>query len=290
MLLDEWTFEVGGVVFGHGTPLQVDDVTFEDVSEDVGDVALPLDDGIVMGVDVRGGRVITFEVSTDTLNAVESRAVITQLATVWDAWQVRSTPRAVIELSIRIPGGEVRSVLGRPRRMTPARLRERADGRETWVATFQTTHAGFFGAEETITLTMVAPGGGGITWPVTWPVTWAASGERQDAVVNRGDLVAWPIITIRGPVAQPALTLVGAGKSLRLDTTLAYDQSVTVDTRPGHRTVLRSDGASLAGSVRGAALADFWLPPGQTVLHYSGTDLTGQSSATVTWRPVYAVP
>lgn len=289
-LLDEWTFEIGGVVFGHGTPLQVDDVSFGDVSESVGDVELPGSDGLAMGVDTRGGRLLTFEVSTDTTSAVASRAAIAGLARVWDARTTRYTPRAVVELSMLLPGGGVRSVLGRPRKFTPSRLRERSDGRESWVATFQTTHPGFLGVESSITLTLVASGGGGITWPLRWPVVWSPSGERQDAVVNVGDLVAWPVITINGPVAQPALSLVGTGLTLRLDATLAYDEVVTIDTRPGYRTVTRQDGASLAGSARGASLADFFLPPGSTVIHYSGTDLSGQSRATVSWRPVYSVP
>lgn len=290
-LLDEWTFEIGGVVFGHGTPLQVDDVSFGDVSESVGDVELPGSDGLAMGVDTRGGRLITVEVSTDTADAAASRAAIAALAAVWDARSTRYTPRAVLELRMLLPGGGERAVLGRPRKFTPARLRERADGRESWVATFQTTHDGFLaGEEESVTLSLIAAGGGGITWPVTWPVVWAPGAERQDTVVNAGDLVAWPVITIRGPVAQPALSLVGTGLTLQLDTSLAYDQVVTVDTRPGYRTVTRQDGASLAGSVRGASLADFFLAPGSTVIHYSGTDLSGQSSATVSWRPVFSVP
>lgn len=291
MLADDWTFELGGVLFGHACPVQVDDFAVGDAAARTGDVELPGGDGTAMGVDYHGGRTLTFDLLTDTADAASSRAAIGALAAVWDAHATRTTPRAVLPLSIRLPGGGSRTVFGRPRRFTPARFRERGGGTESWIATFDTTHPGFYGGQErSVSLSLIASGGGGIVWPVTWPVTWAASGERQDTVVNAGDSRSWPVVTIRGPVARPSLSLVGTGLALTLNATLAYDQSVTVDTRPGFRTVTRQDGASLAGDLRGAALADFSLPPGSTTIHYSGTDLSGQSSATVAWFDSYSTP
>ncbi|TMZ68547.1 hypothetical protein EMG21_28460 [Klebsiella pneumoniae] len=125
---------------------------------------------------------------------------------------------------------------------------------------------------------------------MTWPVVWGAQGVRQDAVVNTGDSPSWPVVTFHGPVSNPSIELVGAGRVLRLDTTLAHDRSITVDTRPWVRSILRDDGASMAGVARGAALGDFQLPVGQTVLAYRGTDMSGQSRCVITWRNAYTTP
>src|SRR5690606_20764520 len=121
-------------------------------------------------------------------------------------------------------------------------------------------------------------------------VTWSPAGERQDAVIVGGDTDTWPVITIRGPVAQPSIRLVGTDVAVRLDTTLAGDRSVTIDPRPWARSVLRDDGASLAGALRGSPLAALRLPPGQTVVHFGGTDLSGQSSASIRWRDAALTP
>lgn len=108
--------------------------------------------------------------------------------------------------------------------------------------------------------------------------------------MNRGDAPSWPVITFHGPVAQPSIELVGTGRRLSLDTTLAYDRSITIDTRPWARTILRDDGASFAGVARGASLSEFQLPVGQTVLAYRGTDLSGQSRCVIEWRNAYSTP
>lgn len=289
--LGERQLELGGVVFGDLTPIQVDDVDLGDADVRLGDRDTPHHDGGQFGLDYRDGRTISVDLWTDTTTAADARSAWSALRRVWSADTVRATSRAVVPLRLRMPGSDTVRVYGRPRRLTPATQRMRDAGLVDLVGTFQTADRLFYAdAAHSITLTLVTTGGGGITWPVEWPITWAPGGTRQDSVINRGEAATWPVITIRGPVAQPSVELVGSGRRLRLDTTLAFDRSITIDTRPWRRTVLRDDGASFAGAVRGAALADFQVPVGQTFFAYRGTDMSGQSSCTITWRDATETP
>ena len=67
---------------------------------------------------------------------------------------------------------------------------------------------------------------------------------------------------------------------------LAFDQSVTVDTRKF--TVLRNDGVSLAGTLaRGARLSQARLKPGSSNVTFGGTDATGRATCLFTWHPTF---
>ena len=284
-------FELGGVVFGDFTPRQVTDFDPGDSTLRDGDTASPGEDGIQFGLDHVDGRLLTWELFADATDAPSARAAMVPLETAWDARAVRDSPRAVLPLRMRLPGHQTVRVYGRPRKMTPANLRSRPDGVADYVATFQTADAVFYGdVEHSVDLSLIAAGGGGITWPVTWPVTWAPGAQRQDAVVNTGELPAWPVITIRGPVAQPRVAFLESGAEVRLDVSLASYMSVVLDTRPWVRSVRRTDGASLAGAMRGDRLADMALPVGRTTVRFRGTDVSGQARCRIAWADAFSSP
>lgn len=299
-MLQESQFEIGGYRFGRDLPVEVTVFDVAGAETQVGDLDLPGQDGTVFGRDTKAGVELTFELSVNTRNPQDAKREWGELATRWDAAAVRSRARQVVALRVRTPGERTVVVYGRPRSLErTSSLALMKVGRIDGVATFQCADAYFYddtgpdgeGGPHSITLTLVASAGdGGIVWPVTWPVVWGSQGVRQDAVVNRGDAPSWPVITFHGPVAQPSIELVGTGRRLSLDTTLAYDRSITIDTRPWARTILRDDGASFAGVARGASLSEFQLPVGQTVLAYRGTDLSGQSRCVIEWRNAYSSP
>lgn len=295
-MLEESQFELSGYRFGRDLPVEVTEFDVGEAEVQVGDLDLPGQDGTVFGRDTKTGVEITFELSVNTRDPEDAKQQWGELATRWDAASVRSRARRVVPLRIRTPGKRTVVVYGRPRGLertsTLALLKV---GRIDGVATFQTADTYFYadtseGGAHSITLTLVADSGGGIVWPVRWPIVWGSQGVRQDVVVNSGDSPSWPVITFHGPVAQPSIELVGTGRRLSLDTTLAFDRSITVDTRPWARTILRDDGASFAGVARGAALSDFMLPVGRTTLAYRGTDTSGQSRCVITWRDAHTSP
>lgn len=181
---------------------------------------------------------------------------------------------------------------GRPRKLTPTSLRGLADGVVAAVATFDTAHAGFYGDTEHLrTLTLLPDTSGGLTLPEVLPATLANIGNSNaDQITNSGDVESWPVITFHGPIANPEITWVGTNTSIRLVATVPSDRSVTIDPRPWVRSILRSDGASLAGAKRGVRLEDLRLPPGVTEVAFRGQDATGTSSCVIRWRDGLSTP
>ncbi|WP_435110157.1 hypothetical protein [Nocardiopsis synnemataformans] len=290
LLEDQW--EIGGLVIGRARPVMVDEFDLGDVGARLGDVENPGSDGVRPGYDYHAGRTLSLTLFTDTPDAAGAQEAWRSAESLWRQRDLRFTPQAVIPLRFRLADRDTVIVYGRPRRFTPATLRTLADGSVSAVATFDTMHADYYADTETVlSLSLISSGGGGITWPIeAWPITWAASGERQDAVANTGDMDTHPIITFHGPIANPQVTWVGTTTSLRLAATIPSGMSVTVDTRPWVTTITRNDGASLAGAARGSLLEDLRLPPGQTIIHFSGTDLTGTSSCEVRYRSAFSTP
>ncbi|GAB3213327.1 hypothetical protein GCM10027294_43840 [Marinactinospora endophytica] len=287
---DQW--EIGGLILGRGRPLAVEDWSVGDVEARLGDVDRAGGDGREFGYDYHGGRTLTLEVFTDTTTAAASRDAAAALHRVWDAPAVRATPRAVMPLRVRLPGAPtVMTVYGRPRRLSTATLRGRPDGVADYVATFDTVDSAWYGDLRTVTLSLLPDLSGGLTLPALLPVRLEPIGNANaDLLVNEGDTVSWPMIEFTGPITNPEITWVGTDISLRLVTTIPHDRTVTIDTRPWARTILRSDGASLAGAKRGVLLEDLRLPPGRTEVAFRGQDPTGASSATIRWRDAYSTP
>lgn len=292
--LEERQAELGGVVFGDLTPVQLgsDGIQVSDTEMRLGDRDTPGADGAQFGIDYQDGRTVSMDLWTDTHTGAEARQALAVLRREWSADTARATSRAVVPLRFRMPDCDTVVVYGRPRRWTPGSQRTRDLGVVDVVADFRTADRLFYSdVERSIQLSLVTSGGGGITWPIVWPVTWAPSGRsRQDAAVNWGDSPTWPVITISGPVAQPEVEFLGTDRRVRLDMSIPHDRTISIDTRPWARTVLRDDGASFAGQLRGAMLADLQLPVGQTTVAYRGTDLSGQSVCTISWRDATETP
>lgn len=290
--LDEDQWDLGGVVIGRGRPVAVEDFSLDDIGARLGDVDVPGGDGVVFGRDYHEGRTVTMEVFTDTADASEARAAWRALEAVWRDRALRYAPREVVPLRMRLGSGDTVRVYGRPRKFTPSSLRGLEDGVAGAVTTFDTAHGGFYSdVEHTTTLTLVPDLSGGLTVPYTVPFTLAAVDNSDDGIAaNQGDADTWPVITVNGPITNPEVRWVGTGVSLRLQTALSSGQSVVIDPRPWVRSIVRSDGASLAGTARGVRLEQLVLPPGPTEVALRGQDPTGTATCQVSWRDAYTTP
>ncbi len=76
------------------------------------------------------------------------------------------------------------------------------------------------------------------------PIHLSASGISSAFTIdNQGDVQTWPVWTITGPGTNPILTNNTTGKAITMTVTLSGGQSITIDTRPGVKTVKREDGS-----------------------------------------------
>lgn len=279
------------LVFGDGDPYVIAPVPeLGSVEPEVQDTPYPSADGTRFGRDYRPGRTVTFEFGVNKYAEVDGADAHGTLAKAWRADAIRTTPGAVAELHVRRAGRE-RVAYGRPRRFASAFHEAVWSGYSLATADFVASDDLWYDASESVmTLGLVPTDQGGFITPFVFPLTsTAASGSPAGQVQSGGLVETWPVVTFQGPVQRPSIELTGLWK-FELDANIAFDQSVTIDTRPWARTVLRSDGASLAGKLtrKSARLSKATIPPGESFqVRFTGTDLTGTASMSLRFRDAY---
>jgi len=114
-------------------------------------------------------------------------------------------------------------------------------------------------------------------------VLGASSAFAEFTVTNSGDADAFPVVEIRGPGTNPVVANLTTGQDFTVNATLAIGDLLTIDTRPGAKTVVLN-GANAFPSL--TVDSQLWpLVPGanRVSVGMSGTDATN-SVATFTWR------
>lgn len=124
------------------------------------------------------------------------------------------------------------------------------------------------------------------TWFPFPPLRLSASELFSDATItNTGDVEAWPVWTITGPGSAINLRNLTTGMLLTLSTTLT-STSVTIDTRPGAKSVVRSDGTNLFGSLSDTS-ALWSLARGANAIQMEITGATSDTRVRLSWKPRY---
>lgn len=121
---------------------------------------------------------------------------------------------------------------------------------------------------------------GGLTWPVTWNAV-VSSGVIQ--VHNEGTAAARPRLVIYGPCTKPRVSLVGAGRTLAWDLTLAAGQWLDVDT--DRRTSLINGQVSRSGQMTSRQW--FELPPGQSEIAFNADVYDPAAALHVAYRSAW---
>ena len=108
-------------------------------------------------------------------------------------------------------------------------------------------------------------------------------------IENVGDVTAWPVWTITGPGQDPVMRNRDTGEMVGVSIELDAGDVLTIDTRPGIKTVEDAGGTNYFGSL--FANSSLWsLPPGMTNVQIEMSGATAASSVVVSWRPRYWTP
>ena len=154
--------------------------------------------------------------------------------------------------------------------------------------TFEAVDDLWYGPEEVTTIRFVPVFTGGLPVPAAVPwVLGGGSGESSYMVTVGGDVAAWPVFELHGPILDPFIEVVGVGR-LVFKGQLAYDQTLTVDTRHWARWVKRN-GSPFPGALSpaGSRLSDMSRRPGSYQVFFGGHDPTGTSSLDVRVSPAF---
>jgi hypothetical protein len=267
-----------GYVFPTAPELGAPDLATDDTER-------PRGDGVTFGSDTRGGRTISFAIDVDGEDEAEARELLGPLAAAWRADVIRSTPGATAQLTAHTG----RSTFGRPRRFL-ANIEGLPSGLVVATADFSAADDLWYGDEQLARVTLVPPAGGGLIAPLAAPLTTTQSSDRSTVVEIGGELATWPVFEVAGPITNPVVEIVDV---LRMEfrLSLAYDQTLVIDTRPWARSILRN-GASVAGTLTPTStrLSRAAVAPGRYETVLRGTSDRGTASLATRWRPAFHTP
>lgn len=237
----------------------------------------PLDHGQFDAPSYLSSRVITATgaaLAPDVTTALQASDILSSLC--WD-------PSQLYVLQVTEPSGQVRRAQVRLNSAT--KVSDLVGNTFEWQLQLKAPDPRRY--DDTLTsVTLTAPTGavGGISAPLTVPFSISTSGALSNSatVTNVGTIATRPVVTFAGPLVDPQLANVTAGRSLSFTITLAGGDLLVVDF--DKRTVLLNGTASRSGTLTAAAA--WWdLAPG-------GSDLTftaggGGGTATVTFRSAW---
>lgn len=285
MILGNGEFALNGFRFGCGhSRIGVSTLNATSIRWRVQDQPNPVGDNILTGRDYGDPQPIKLGVffSGDTAEEVAQAAA--EFANAWATARARKPGEdSVLEIGVH---GKTLRAYGRPRDLdiddTDIFAQRHAEG----TAVFDRSDMFFYGDPDNggggqVTLSITPPQAKGLVFPVVFPWGTFKGGERQGVVVNAGLRPTTDVkITIHGTVSNPVVS--GKGWEIQLNTSLAYDRSVTIDARK--RTVTRDDGVSLAGTLtRKSRLDKIVVPPGSSEFFFRGTSVDGSATATIRW-------
>jgi hypothetical protein len=124
-------------------------------------------------------------------------------------------------------------------------------------------------------------------WFPMFPLRLASSSIFSDAsLAVLGDKEAWPIWEVTGPGSALMLRNLTTGKLLSLSSALSAGEKVTIDTRPGRKSVTRGDGTNLFPYLD--ATSSLWsLRPGSNSLRVELSGATAASAVQLSYYPRY---
>src|SRR5690606_26893370 len=246
----EWRLVYPGVDLTFGGFTEYPIVAPPDLGEsspETQDNPYPYADGTQVGRDYRPGRTIAFEIGVNRFSNTEGLDAHGSLARAWRGDSIRKNPGAVATLHA-MHGGRERVVFGRPRRYAPV-LMDNESGYSGVTCDFQCSDDLWYDAAETnVSIGLYAPTSGGITAPITGPITRSGAVRVAGGLQAGGLVDGWRVVAIEGAPETPGVELVGLW-SREVTTALAFGQCGAIDTRPGARSVVRRDGASVGGKL-----------------------------------------
>ena len=254
------------------------------------DVDKPADDGSWMGRDYLTGPETAFKLTVNTRSGADGMAALAQLAQVWRADSVRTTPGALSVLQY-YRGGRWWRVYGRARKFAAAPKEFTREQVQLVDATFKAA-APFVEDDAWRSITrqmLVPPSGGGLVLPAVPPFELRPGSQARYGAIDVGGLSpAQFTVTVKGPTTGTLSNVRVSGDGWAIDVVrpIAYDETLYIDTRSQRVTV---NGVSMPGAISARSRLDARLSPGPQSFGFEGSDPSGTATATLGWRDTYPI-
>ena len=278
-------FELGGIVFGRSGELIVE--SFDPGTRGIRsqDVDASFSDATWFGRDMRSPATWAWELSTNARDQERAFALLESLEAVWDDDDLRLTPNAVVPLRYNI-SGRTRVVYGRPREFSAQIDIRRHSGYIPITASFKrvdTLH--YADVESSATVDILPSTAGGLIVPFTVPFsTVRPEIPREGQIVVGGTTSTWARVRIVAPlgIVNPKVSVGG----WQIGAVGAYGPGsvIELDARPWARSALLNGNGGGLRLTSATNLSTMKLAPGPHQIRFSGKDLSGTATVTVTWR------
>ena len=250
------------------------------------DVDRPGGDGRIFGRDYATPGTVVLTLHTFAETRAEARANVRELAAVWRWSEDRATPGRFTTLAFTMDG-QTGVLFGRPRTFAPTVSGVQFDsGHATVTAEFVPMSDIIFDAvdpSQNLHISILPNQSLGLMFPAEAPFIFEGEQTARQGQVVNDSFVPVPFrVAFHGPVTNPKVTSTAGGWEIALNTSIAYDQTIVVDTMA--QTVTReSDGASFAHVLTYSSDLSARLSPGGQEVVFSGLDTTNTASVDVSW-------
>ena len=200
--LTSWQFSYQGWTFGKGQTARVKSVTgLGDLAQvKQGDVQRPRDHGEIIGLDIYGGRDITFELEVQPASGSNLQASLLTVAAATEVGLTTEQP-----LWFQIPNYPLLAVMCRPRRRTlPWDVAYQIGGMATVALQFHATDPRVYTAGGSTTISLPNPTSG-MHFPATFPISFGSTGASGATITNSGNTETRPVLVISGPCTNPTV-------------------------------------------------------------------------------------
>lgn len=295
--LADYQFEIlpdsgstSGVPFGIGLNVSLDDGGWDPGENEwqTQDGTNQVNGATAFGNDVLLGPTWAWAMHVNRDDPTTALTSLNELSKAWRARDIVERPGKMSVMRYRLAGRD-RRVYGRPRRWAAPPNNRILGGLIPIAATFKLADAYTYDdLSQSTTIPFALTSTGGFTFPVTFPATTLPGGQRQGLITVGGDVAAFPVIRINGPISAPMVKCDNTWTLSMPALSLLAGQWVEIDTRPWAQSVLRNGLYSEAGKLaRRIRLRDLRLTPGNHDISFSGVSVEGTATCAVTWRNTY---
>jgi hypothetical protein len=276
-----------GYTFGAGTVFELQKIEGADLpSVRSGDNPRPRDHGLFVGLDVMGGRELTF--------TGQLRRDSTSFAHALQELGSATIPGGVVQepLFVNFPGFGTLATLVRPRkRSMPQDIQYALGELANVVLMFQASDPRWYGTPTQSASVSPPSTTAGFKFNITFPLSFGGGSVAGALTVNNmGNIETRPLLIVEGPCENPSITQASTGNNLSFtNLTMSSGDKLEIDTDLHTATFFVS--GSTIGSTRLYKLVKgsrwFTMPPGETTFQFlSGT---GEGKLEVQWASAYEI-
>lgn len=134
-------------------------------------------------------------------------------------------------------------------------------------------------AQNAANVNLAPTSGSGLTYPYSYPIVYGVVSGGSGSIVNGGNAVAYPVITIKGACTNPTVTNTTTGEAMTVNISLGQSDTLVIDCRPASRSITLNGTTNKIGSKTAASKWPSCQPGNNNMTFVPATTGAGMSCA-----------